>query len=185
MFNNTPFISPSQDLSLPMTTKVNPPVKNEERIATIMQLRLLFETRYNQPAPWPKAFPRARLDCEGLAHYLMKGEVGKFEKTEVSTISKVGLEKEHRPYTCYKIWQPAAPWVREEMGFWGPVHFFMHLENGEYISKNGLGPIRIFNSFEEMLRKDGFPSGFVTEDYKITNAIDEAVIGESMVGTIL
>ena len=106
---------------------------------TIIQLRLLYETRYNQPHPWPKAFRKAELDCEGLAHYLMKGKVGKFEKIERPEISKADLEKGHKPYTCYEIWQPAAPWIREERGFWGPVHFFTHLENGEYISKNWFG----------------------------------------------
>lgn len=151
---------------------------------TILQLRLLFETRYNQPHPWPKTFPKASLDCEGLAHYLMTGKVGRFKETEAPIISKVNLETKHKPYTCYEIWKPHAPWVREEMGFWSPVHFFMYLEDGEYISTNGCGPVRIFDSFEEMLKKEAFPFGFVTEDYKTTKDAEQAIIGESMIGTI-
>ncbi len=156
-----------------------------ESSPTVLQLRVLFDTRYNQPHPWPKAFPKASLDCEGLAHYLMKGKIGKFEQTETPKITKTTSKKEHKPYTCYKIWQPAAPWIREVNGFWTGVHFFMHLEEGECISKNGLGPIIFFDSFEEMLKKDAFPFGFITEDYETTDDMDKALIGESLIGTIL
>lgn len=206
--------SPSQDLLPHMTTKISSPdkIKSEESIkeisskhltaqenllpepelkidssASILKLRLLFETRYNQPHPWPKIVSTAHIyfDCEGLAHYLMKGKIGPFEAIETLEIDQVDLKKGHRPYTCYKIWQPRAPWARQEMGFWGGVHYFTHLENGEYISKNGCGPIRFFDSFEEMLRKDAFPFGFTTEDYQETKNIEQAMIGESMIGTIL
>lgn len=157
-----------------------------ENRTTVMQLKLLFETRYNQPGRWPKVSSTEHVyfDCEGLAHYLMTGKIGRFEKIEIPNINKVDLKKEHKPYTCYKIWQPRAPWAREELGFWGGVHYFTHLENGEYISKNGCGPIRFFHSFEEMLKKDAFPFGFITEDYKDANGIEQAMIGESIIGTI-
>jgi len=208
---NNMSLSSSQDLLSP--TKINSldSLKSEERInevankhltsqenllpdqelkiensATIMQLRLLFETRYNQPGPWPKvsSTKHVSFDCEGFAHYLMTGKIGKFEEIEIPNINKVDLKKEHKPYTCYKIWQPRAPWVREEMGFWGGVHYFTHLENGKYISKNGCGPTRFFDSFEEMLMKDAFPFGFISEDYKDANGIEQAMIGESIIGTI-
>ncbi|MBA2728516.1 MAG: hypothetical protein H0U49_10145 [Parachlamydiaceae bacterium] len=208
---NIPII-PSDDLLSPVTTKISSfdQVKSEERVkevatkhltsqesslpeqelkiesSTTIQLRLLFETRYNQPHPWPKASSTRHVyfDCEGLAHYLMTGKIGRFEKIETPNIHKVDLKKHHKPYTCYKIWQPVAPWAREELGFWGGVHFYTHLENGEYISKNGCGPIRFFDSFEEMLTKDAFPFGFTTEDYKEANGIEQAMIGESMIGAI-
>lgn len=208
---NNKLLSSSQDLLSSTKTSSPDSVKSEERIkevankhltsqenllpeeelkiensATIMQLRLLFETRYNQPGRWPKVSSTKHVyfDCEGLAHYLMTGKIGTFEEIETPSINKVDLKKEHKPYTCYKIWQPNAPWAREEMGFWGGVHYFTHLEKGKYISKNGCGPIRFFDSFEEMLKKDACPLGFITEDYKDANGIEQAMIGESIVGTI-
>ncbi|NGX48008.1 MAG: hypothetical protein K1000chlam3_01394 [Chlamydiae bacterium] len=152
----------------------------------IEQLRQLFYSRYNKnTSEWPKAYPKAELDCEGLAHYLMAGKIGRFdEKNEVNKIYQVDLKKGHRPYTVYEICQPRAPWVREELGFWGAVHYFVHLEDGKYISKNGFGPIRFFDSFEDMLQKDAFPFGFITEDYTDTNDIERAAIGESLIGPI-
>ena len=177
--SNTPsasIIPPENPFQEPL-----PPIERIEDVAS----KHLFETRYYQPHPWPKDSPTASLDCEGFAHYLMKGIVSKFGETEILTISKVGMEKKHLPYSCYKIFQPTALWARKEMGFWGPVHFFTHLENGKYISKNGLGPIRIFDSFEKMLKQDAFPFGFVTEDYHTTNDIEQAMIGEAMIGRIL
>lgn len=150
----------------------------------IEQLRKLFESRYYQSGRWPKAYPKAKLDCEGFTHYLMKGKIGKFEENGIPEISEVSFEQKHQPYTCYQIWCPSALWVREEQGFWKPVHFFMYLEDDQYVSHNGAGPFDIFNSFEEMLRADAFPGGFVTRDSKITKDFEQAVIGESLVGTI-
>jgi len=156
----------------------------------VEQLKELFWTRYQQP--WPKAPKGVRqpADCEGYAHYLVTGKPGTFEETETPEIKKVGFEKEHRPYTCYKIWKPTVPWLREE-SLWSGMHYFVHLENGECISKNGCGPVRFFDSFKEMLLADVFHSAdafhgrFINEDGKDTNNVDEAVIGESMMGTIL
>src|SRR5262249_13601816 len=129
--NNMP-VSSSQDLLSPTKISSHDSVKSEERIkevankhltsqnsllpeselkiedsATIMQLRLLFETRYNQPHPWPKVSSTKHVyfDCEGLAHYLMTGKIGKFEKIKTPNIYKVeDLKKGHKPYTCYEIW---------------------------------------------------------------------------------
>lgn len=157
---------------------------NESKEKEAIQLKQLFTLRYRAPHPWPESFPDAELDCEGFAHYLMTGNIGNFEEIQKPTINKINLKNTHKPYTCYEIWQPNAPWARANMGFWGPVHFFTHLEKGKYISKNGCGPIRIFSSFEEMLKKDAFPFGFVTEDYQTTNEIEQATIGESIIGTI-
>jgi hypothetical protein len=215
IINENPFspsIHVSNDFSASLKTNVNSKnqVKNDEFIrevaskhltapeiplseqelrtesdATILRLRLLFETRYDQPGPWPKAFPTASLDCEGLAHYLMTGKVGKFEEAKAPIINKVNSETKHKPYTCYEIWTPHAPWVREELGFWGPVHFFTHLENGEYLSKNGCGPVRFFDSFEEMLKEEAFPFGFLTEDCTVTRDIEQACIGESIIDNSL
>lgn len=60
----------------------------------------------------------------------------------------------------------------------------MHVENGVYYSKNGGGPSQLFRSFEEMLKKHAFPYGFTTEDYKEAKSIEDAMIGESIVGRI-
>lgn len=139
--------------------------------------------------PWPppnSAFDTEGVfDCQGLANYLMTGKIGRIEKdTKHATVTRVFVSTVHEPYTCYKLWEPKAPWVREERGFWGFVHYFTHLQNGNYISKNGCGEVRLFSSFEEMLRKDGFPCGFSTEDNKTTYDINQAWIGQSIVGTI-
>lgn len=171
-----------EELPIEGIVKQSLAMQGEPEVDRRMQL---VDARLIAPGAWPKAFPKAHLDCEGLAHYLMTGTIGKFEKTQNPTISRLDLEKPHKPYTCYELWKPNAPWVREEMGFWGPHHFFTHLEDGEYVSKNGGGPIRVFSSFMDMLLTDGYHRGvFITEDYKDTDNIEQAVIGESLVGTI-
>ena len=64
-------------------------------------------------------------------------------------------------------------------------HFFTHIENGKYISVNGFGPIRIFESFQEMLKQDGFPKGFAIKDYKNRENVHEADIGQSVISTLM
>ena len=153
----------------------------------LIKLRELFDKRYSIPLKeWPKSFPKAILDCEGLAHYITKGKIGEFTNTETSIISQVDVnsKNEHKPYTGYEIWRPHAPWVRKEDGFWGAVHFFTYLEDGVYISTNGCGPIRFFESYKEMLSAEAFPHGYVTADERYTNDIEQAMIGESMICTI-
>lgn len=147
----------------------------------------IFKERWSQ-SKWAELYSENsdfQDDCEGLAHYLLTGRVGIFKECIEVKINKVHLDKiSHRPYTCYEIWQPAPPWVCEEQGFWGTVHYFTHLEEGRYISKNGGGAIRIFNSYKDMLEKDAFPFGYVTESYTTTKDVNQAMIGESIVGTI-
>ena len=54
----------------------------------LIKLRELFDKRYSIPVKeWPKSFPKAILDCEGLAHYITKGKIGEFKNTGPSIIS--------------------------------------------------------------------------------------------------
>src|ERR1700733_4655395 len=57
------------------------------------------------------------------------------------------------------------------LGRWA---FFYAFEEGQYISTNGCGPLRIFDSYQEMLEKDAFPHGYVTEDYCSTKDFHQA-----------
>ena len=165
------------------------------------QLRKLFEARYDTPdIEWPRnilktgiecntfegrflgnAPKKAKIDCEGLAHYITKGIVNKFEKADATNVKKIDIHlNEHKPYTCYKIWVPLMP-MQEDT--WTPIHYFTHLENGKYLSKNGAYAATIFDSYQEMLKNDAFPYGYVSVHSK-TDDIEQAVIGESEVCTI-
>lgn len=151
----------------------------EEETIRLEKLKQLFEVRYAAPFPWPGFSVGEGFDCEKFAHYLMTGRVAEFEKTQESTIRRINLEITHAPYTVYKLWRPS----RLDNG-WAFVHFFTHLVDGKYISKGGLGPIKTFSSFEEMVKEHVFSYGFFTKDLHLTDDIEEAVIGQSIVGTI-
>lgn len=149
----------------------------------LIQTRTIFDNRMEQPRPWPKVAVKAEFDCEGLSHYLLTGLVGKFDVKD-SDVKSITVEEKHLPYTVYGLWAPNNPNLREQLGYWGSRHFFMHLEDGQYISKNGFYEIQIFKSFHEMLEKDGFPKGYCTKDYTDTNSVYEADMGQSAVGTL-
>lgn len=129
-----------------------------------------------------KRSQKVKLDCEGFTHYLQTGALGKFEEAGTPNIREVGFEATHEPYACYKIWSPRPRWDRAENGLWRFQHYFVALSYGECVSNSGSGPIRIFDSFKEMLVKDAFPrDAFVDANGDLTKDVDQAVIGESLV----
>jgi hypothetical protein len=99
-------------------------------------------------------------DCGGLAHFMCTGRNGNIikiaERHKNDTINVMeGIHertsKHHEPYTVYEL----LAWG---LNGWSETHYFTYLNDGRYISNTGGGPSRVFSSFAEEVRKDGFPS---------------------------
>lgn len=117
-------------------------------------------------------------DCEGLAHYIKTGSIGCLVDPPAPNIYQVDVNlARHVAFSGYKMW------YRRLDGSWGMQHYFVYLGNNEYLSKNGAGMVSIFNSFKEMVMKDGFPGRLVDINGLTTNNIAEVVIGESVAFT--
>ena len=194
----------SEDNQVPKTVlstiHPQPLVQTEQEFSTekIKQLKEIFESRYIEEQRW-KHNRNYKPDCGQFTHYLLTGKIGQFQESEKQRpsikqieLGTVDLKKiSHKPYTVYAIWAPRTPEGTRATGqYWIFQHYYMHLQDGYYISTNGVGPITVFDSYEKMLRADAFPmrigtgGQFSTKDGKLTEDISQAVIGESEVGTI-
>jgi hypothetical protein len=91
---------------------------------------------------------------------------------------------QHKPYHGYALYDLALVEAPGEK--WSFTHFFVYIGTYQdkhlYLSKNGFGPVRLFYSFEEMLKADAFPHGWPGPRGNRTAALlKDAVIGEAVV----
>jgi hypothetical protein len=116
------------------------------------------------------------LDCGGIAYYMCTGKNGninniakKYESDQPNIMDGISqrVPDHHKPYTVYALL------TRSILGGFSFQHYFTYLDDGRHISKTGFGPIRIFESFGDMVRKDGFPTGMNKKDGEKTKSVEE------------
>ena len=126
-------------------------------------------------------------DCGGLAHFMCTGANGninqiaeghKDSKITIMEGVKNQVPPHHKPYTIYAL-------LAEGYSGFNFVHYFTYLDHGEYISRTGGYPVSIFESFGDMVKKDGFPAGMPTKESAKrsdkTDDIAEAYIADRIV----
>ena len=100
------------------------------------------------------------MDCGDIAHFMCTGKNGNIKNIADGHKDKVVIiidgiseiaPKHHKPYTVYEL----LSWG---IGGWAGIHYFSHLNEGRYISNTGGKPSRIFSSFADEVKGDGFPS---------------------------
>jgi hypothetical protein len=114
-----------------------------------------------------QAFKTGKTDCEALVNFIQTG-VPSHYSNEHNIWPRKGyavnpLTATHQLYTGYVLLDKNKNYMWEVDGDWGLVHAFIVTGDGRYLSRNGLGPIRIFSSYQDMLLADGFPHGFVDD----------------------
>jgi hypothetical protein len=114
-----------------------------------------------------KELKTRKSDCEALVHFIQTGVPNHYSNDLHANWAQKGyivnpLTVKHQPYTGYVLLSKNKDYMREYTGAdYGFIHAFIVTGDGRYLSRNGLGPIRIFSSYQDMLLADGFPHGFV------------------------
>lgn len=120
-------------------------------------------------SPLAKKLRTSKSDCEALVHFIQTGVPNHYPQNLHSTWARKGyvvdpLTVTHQPHTGYVLLAKHKDYMREyEEADYGFIHAFIVTGDGRYLSRNGLGPIRIFSSYRDMLVADGFPHGFVDD----------------------
>jgi hypothetical protein len=114
-----------------------------------------------------KELGTGKSDCEALVHFIQTGVADHYSMDLHANWTQKGyiinpLTVTHQPYTGYILLAKNKDYMREygDLGF---IHAFVVTGDGRYLSRNDMGPIRIFRSYQDMLLADGFPHGFVDD----------------------